>query len=187
MNITSALSSLLLVATLAVATVSGHAADNRGDVTPATKSFRSATVVDHAPTVMIDVDAGDVTIKRWPHDKVVITSTGADATLEREAATTPRQVVFTAKTRPNTSTGTTTGISHVVYVPASATVTVFSVKGDVAVSGIYGPVSVNVDHGDIRLQDVSDVREVGSATGSITRIVPDADGQMVEVPYESGN
>jgi DUF4097 and DUF4098 domain-containing protein YvlB len=52
---------------------------------------------------------------------------------------------------------------------------VFMADGNVAVNGVYGPVSVNVGSGNITLDNVSNSTEVRTTNGLVTTVSHEAD------------
>lgn len=173
----ASLSALALAASLSLGTPTMHAADATRTGTVA--QARSTFIVHNGVTVKIDADAGNVQVKTWMFDKVSVTSTalpdGIDRTVEQHGNT----ILVHVKQHAAAAPVNAAGLMHTIYVPASAHVEAFVAGGSAEVHGVYGSVAVHAE-GDVRLHDVSNLTESGSALGKVVQIVPSPDGELVE-------
>lgn len=173
----ASLPALALAASLSLGTPSMHAAD--ATRTSSAAQPRSTFIVHHGVNVKIDADAGNVQVKTWMFDKVGVTSTTLPEGIERTMEQNGNTVLVHIKQHDAASPVNASGLSHTIYVPASAHVEAFVSNGSAEVNGVYGSVAVHAE-GDIRLQDVSNLTESSSALGKVVQLVPDPDGVLVE-------
>lgn len=104
-------------------------------------------IVQYAPHILVDVDAGNVRIESWPYDKVSLTGDVTTPDLKVTFGQQGNTVLVHAKIGHAAITKKATSSTYVLHVPASAVIELFSASGNVAVNGVYGPVALNVDNG----------------------------------------
>lgn len=132
----------VLSALFGITSLSAMAVDNES-VESHMLGFRQTVVVEHAPHIRIDVDAGDVIVEGSISDKVSVTSTGAPSVVERSLTKSGNTVVFHAKLRdPDVSVESK--VVHVVRVPTNATVEIYANGDRVDIdTDIFGLANVN--------------------------------------------
>jgi len=108
-------------------------------------------VVAHAPHILVDVDAGDVTIESWPNDKVSLTGDVTSSDLTVSFQQTGNTILVHAKIGHAAITSKAMRSSYILHVPASAVIELYSASGDVSVTGVYGPMDLHADKGAILL------------------------------------
>jgi len=132
----------VLSALFACSFITAAAVDN-GSVDTQLISFRQTVVVDHAPHIRIDVDAGDVIVEGSISDKVSITSTGALSTIERAVTKSGNTVLFHAKLR-DPDVAVDTKVVHVIRIPTNASFEIFANGDRVDIdTDIFGLATVN--------------------------------------------
>lgn len=105
--------------------------------------FRQTVIVEHAPHIRIDVDAGDVVVEGSISDKVSVTSTGALSAVERAVTKSGNTVTFHAKLQ-DPSVTVTTKVVHVIRIPTNATVEIYSNGDRVDIdTDVFGLATVN--------------------------------------------
>ncbi|CAN5525074.1 hypothetical protein BH10BAC6_BH10BAC6_18120 [soil metagenome] len=104
-------------------------------------------IVEYAPHILVDVDAGNVRIESWPYDKVSLTGDVTSPDLNVSFGQQGNTVLVHAKIGHAAITKKATKSMYVLHVPASAVIELFSASGNVTVNGVYGPVALHVDDG----------------------------------------
>ena len=128
---------LLLPALFAATTLTGIAADSVSSMPVIQKrshAVRSQTIVD------VKSDLGDVIIRSWDEDRVIVRSEAVHADVK--VSTTDINGCVTIEVITKSKSTDFTNAVHVVYVPKNATVRLLSVTGEVTIEDVHGDLRV---------------------------------------------
>ena len=152
-------------------------AEKRGVASQATEQ---KTAVEPTVTVALCVLAGSVNVQAWDRQEVLARSSeGARIELRREVSDRPASkvqiVVIDQEDELRTKSGCQASSDIEINVPKGAAVQVQTRDGDIMISGV-STAYAGTQNGDIHIERVSRVIEVGSIGGSVT--VTDSSGRI---------
>jgi hypothetical protein len=145
---------------------------------------RQTVVVDHGPTVLVESTYGDIQVEPWLHDKVSLVSDGRHGSVRATVTHLPNNTVLVSITGTDAlAESAAPRVKHTLRLPAHSALTMFIDRGSVDIRDVVGVVECNVNSGDIRLENVDNVKELSCAGGMMYTIIRTADG-LVSIPTD---
>ena len=150
----------LLLATMLLASANPIAAQSRRDQDQEYQSRIDTTFAfDRRGTVTLSVGGGEIVVRAWSRDQIRVLARSERSVVRMDA--TPTRLSLDLS-RPR---GGDTRFE--VTVPAGVRVSARATSGDISISGTKGGVEARTQSGDLTVEDVGDMVDLGSLSGDI--------------------